>query len=647
MKKIVLCLWLLLAGTLAGHGQTPNTKLDSLQARLATLPADTNRVRLLGKLVDETIHLDTAQSLRYSRQGLRLARQLHDPSGEVEMLNALGQVYFLLENVLAAARCFQQALQLAEQHPSVGRPKTQALLCLGWVASVQHDYAESQRYFYRAVAQMRKHPYPRQLHDLRTAQSNLGSMYVDWLSSRQPYPDSTKRLCLYYTHLALKGIQPKDSPARLANCLSVLAQAHRLFENYDSAEYYNRAALRQYTRAGSAYYVARTQGLLGDALVQQHRTQEALPLLRAALAGATRLHTPGLVIDCAMQLAAGQAAAGQGLAAYQSAKVGYTMLDSLQMAERGTELAQLRVRFDTEQERARVRDLTQRAELQALQARRQRQYLWWVGSLLLAVATGLVVSGVLARRLRRERTELAATRAEQDRLYALIAHDLRSPVAAFGGLADLLTTYVERQDTARLLGLGSRVRQAAESLRELLDNLLNWALTQRGELRPVLRPVPVATLLAEVARLYQPTAAAHGIALEVDTTSPGQVLADRQMALTILRNLVSNAVQATPAGGSITIRATDYHPLAGPHLLRLEVADTGSGMSAAELAGVMGSQGPHTAVASLGRAGLGLRLSRLFAQAQGGQLSLRSTEGHGTTATLALPLPAASHPASG
>lgn len=287
------------------------------------------------------------------------------------------------------------------------------------------------------------------------------------------------------------------------------------------------------------------------------------------------------------------------------------------------------------QEQRVVRELTQRTRLQQLEAHQLRQYLGGLALLSLTLLAGLLALGRVCWRLRSQRAELAVTRAEQDRLYGLIAHDLRSPVLAFSGLADLLTSYVERQDTARLLGLGGRVRQAADGLRELLDNLLNWSLSQRGELLPALEPVPIASLLVELGHLYQPTADLAGIDLLLATADTSQVLADRQMTLTILRNLLSNAFNATPVGGRITVRAM----ATGTNWLLLEVADTGQGMSAAELTHLMTSSLLHTTARYRGRAGLGLRLSRSFAQAQGGQLALYSTVGLGTTATLTLPCP--------
>jgi len=631
MKRLVL-LAILLGFAGSSRGQT---LADSLVHRLASAPADTNRVLLLDQLSDQLKTADVEQSLRYGQQGLRLARRLHYGVGEALLLNKIGRAYFAAEDLANAARYFQQAVRKAQALPQAGQQLTLGLLGLGQVAVMQHDYPESQQYLRQAMRRIQQRLYPVGPRDLVRVQNSLGVMYFDWLSSGKTYPDSIKQLCLRYNTLALRTLQQAGtSGASLAVALNGVGNVHRILARHDSAEYYHRAALRLFQHLGSPYDVAQTQVWLGAALGAQQRPAAAVPLLRAALAGASQLHLPALRADCLLGLAAVLAATNQGGEAYRLARKGHALLDSMQRADQQADLARLRVQFDTEQQRSRVRALTHRTQLQALQARKQQQHLWWLASFLLAVAVGLVVSGSLAWRLRRQHTKLTVVRAEQDRLYALIAHDLRSPLMGFSGLADLLTTYVERKDTARLLGLGVRVRQAADGLRELLDNLLNWALLQRGELRPALEPVPVAELLTELARLYQPAADTAGISLEVATAEAAQVLADRQMTLTVLRNLISNALQATPTGGRITVRAV----LVGTQQ-QLEVSDTGHGISAEELARLMSGSVLLTTTGYRGRAGLGLRLSRLFAQAQGGQLTLRSTVGHGTTAVLALPCP--------
>ena len=253
------------------------------------------------------------------------------------------------------------------------------------------------------------------------------------------------------------------------------------------------------------------------------------------------------------------------------------------------------------------------------------------------------MAAALYQRVRRQRTqlavqndELAQARATQDRLYALIAHDLRSPVVAFTGLADLLHRYVAKGDTERLAGLGGRIRQAAQHLSELLDNLLNWAVSQRGELTPQPRPLRATELLADIAALYQNAATAADITLT--TADPEGLLlrADPDMTRTILRNLAGNALKATPAGGTVALRAD--RDAAGRVCLR--VTDSGPSLTAEALA-QLNAAAPMLRVAGRDSgAGLGLLLSRSFAEAQGGSLVLGTVPAGGTEATLTLPMAA-------
>ncbi|MBF9143258.1 sensor histidine kinase [Hymenobacter properus] len=637
MNRLYVVLVLLLGWARPSQSQPANLYLDSLTHRLTATPADTNRVRLLEQLAKATAGENSAQALRYGQQGLQLARQLHDAYGEATLLNQLADNYFRQTDLVAAVRYYQQVVRRAKDLPRAQRLLTRALLGLGRIASLQQDFVGAQQYFQQALQQLQRPQYRAEPEELGVAHNNLGMFYLSWLQSGRPYPDSTKRLCLYHTRLALTILRTTRLPkANMAQYLNSLGLVHAFYQQIDSAYYYHRSALRLFQRAGKSYGIVVTRIFIGNLMLEQRRFADALAVTQPALPIARQLNLNSLVVGCLNIIADALAALGRGNEAFPLAKRAHELRDSLNLVEREANLSRLRLQFDTELERSRVRELTNRNQLQELQARKQRQYLWGLSSFLVAVVAGLVVAGVLAGRLRRQRTELQATRAEQDRLYALIAHDLRSPVMAFGGLADLLTTYSERQDTMRLLRLGGRVRQAAESLRALLDNLLNWALSQRGELRPVPEPLRVADLLAEIVTLYQPSAHTAGIALEVPPATEEQLVqADRNMTLTILRNLVNNALQATPAGGRITVSVAD----ADAHQLQLAVADTGPGMDAPELRLVMSDQPLPAAGPYRGRAGLGLRLSRLFARLQGGQLDLRSKPSQGTTATLSLPRP--------
>ena len=575
-----VCLLLLLLPL----GATAQASLDSLRQRLATTPPDTSRVLLLNLLCWQSATRDADAALIYGRQGLVLARQLHFRLGEVYVLNSLALATYLQHDEPAAIRYYQQAIRLAETEPRAARLLSLALLGLGRVAIQQRDFAEGEKYFRQALLRFQQQQ-PASTSDVGVAQNHLSMLYYEWQRSSQPRPDSVGRLSLRYARQSLATFRRLPPDTKQASCFSDVAQVYALHQRYDSAEYYHRAAQQLYERLGERFGQAQNQLTWAEMLLTRRRAAEAVALLRPTVEWAHQLHSPGLEAQARQLLATALAETGRGLDAYQQARAGQVVLDSIQAAERRADLTRLRVQFDSERQQSRVRELTQRTQL-------QRQYLWLLGGLLLAVAAGLLVSGVLAWRLRRSRAQLArqneeltATRAEQDRLYALIAHDLRSPVVAFTGLADLLTSYVERQDTARLLSLGGRMRQAAEGLRALLDNLLSWALAQRGELTPRPEPLAAAALLAEAAELYQSAAEAAGVQLLVAPDTAGDLLADRNMTRTVLRNLISNALRATAPGGSITLATAP----AEAGFLSLLVQDTGEGMTAAQLQRLLGT----------------------------------------------------------
>lgn len=221
-------------------------------------------------------------------------------------------------------------------------------------------------------------------------------------------------------------------------------------------------------------------------------------------------------------------------------------------------------------------------------------------------------------RLAHQNEALATVRAAQDQLYALVAHDLRSPVVAFMGLAYLLNYYVQRQDTAQLAGLAGRVHQAAQSLSHLLDNLLSWVLTQRAALVPRPETLGAAELLTDVTTLYQNAATAAYVTLTADAPPGLTRRADGNMTRTILRNLVSNTLKATPAGGRVVIRAL----LTNTPSVLFRISDTGPGLDATVRAQLSAPPPALPLPLPAAPGGLGLLVNRAFAAVQGGQLLL-------------------------
>jgi signal transduction histidine kinase len=166
-------------------------------------------------------------------------------------------------------------------------------------------------------------------------------------------------------------------------------------------------------------------------------------------------------------------------------------------------------------------------------------------------------------------------------------------------------------------------------MRELLD----LSKIESGAVTPHLSEVRPATLLAEATDPLRLQAEGHGLRLEVDAPPDlPQVAVDRGQIERVIVNLVTNAIRATPAGGTVTVAAAPRDDS-----VSISVADTGSGIPREFLSTIFEPfvQVPH---ASRGGAGLGLTISRRIVEAHGGRLSVQSEPGRGATFTFTVPV---------
>jgi PAS domain S-box-containing protein len=241
-----------------------------------------------------------------------------------------------------------------------------------------------------------------------------------------------------------------------------------------------------------------------------------------------------------------------------------------------------------------------------------------------------------ARRLAEAET---ANRTKSQFLTAL-SHELRTPLNAIGGYLDLLTLGVHgplNEEQQRAL---DRIRASQRHLLGLITDLLDFSRLEAGRVRYDVSEVHLADVADAVRPLVEPLAAARSISLEWQERDESVVAwADRPRSEQILLNLVTNAIKYTQFGGHVIVR----------HFVRddraaLEVDDNGIGIPENQMEAIFE---PFT---QLGRsltsahegAGLGLAISRDLARGMGGDLTVRSVAGDGSTFTLSLPRPAGS-----
>jgi two-component system sensor histidine kinase BaeS len=175
-------------------------------------------------------------------------------------------------------------------------------------------------------------------------------------------------------------------------------------------------------------------------------------------------------------------------------------------------------------------------------------------------------------------------------------------------------------------------------LARLVDDLRTLSLAESGELPLVREPVDVQDLLSDVATSFSAQAESAGIDLRVTSNgaTPLTISGDAGRLDQVLSNLVTNAIRHTPSGGSITLGAS---ALEGR--VRITVADTGEGIAPEELPFIFDRfwRGDRARTHSSGSSGLGLAIASQLVRAHGGETTVASEVGKGTTFTIELPGP--------
>ena len=218
---------------------------------------------------------------------------------------------------------------------------------------------------------------------------------------------------------------------------------------------------------------------------------------------------------------------------------------------------------------------------------------------------------------------------------ASMSHELRTPLNAIGGYAELLALGVSGSLNADQAQDVARIRRSQQHLLTLINDVLNFAKVDAGQAEYRITAVPVDEALHDTESMIAPQIVAKGLKYSYrggDKTA--SVLADPEKFQQIVLNLLTNAVKFTDAGGSITLSA---RPSGG--CIDISVADTGAGISPEKLERIFDPfvQAERRLNQPVQGVGLGLAISRDLAHAMGGEITVESTVGNGSTFTLSLP----------
>ena len=246
------------------------------------------------------------------------------------------------------------------------------------------------------------------------------------------------------------------------------------------------------------------------------------------------------------------------------------------------------------------------------------------------------ISLVAAKRIiEKQNQELRATLTNRDKMYSVIAHDLRSPMASIRMVLNLVVASASPETVGpELYTLLDQANRESEEVHDLLDNLLKWTKSQTGRLTVVKQDLDLNDIIPGVVEIFDAIAYTKRIKLDLKKTdAPLVVNADNDMLKTVVRNFLSNAIKFSPEDSSIEIIMAPEGDMA-----KVSVRDHGVGIAADRIDNIFHKGETTYGTGGEEGSGLGLQLCQDFARKNGGDCTVESVEGQGSTFSVLIPL---------
>ena len=237
--------------------------------------------------------------------------------------------------------------------------------------------------------------------------------------------------------------------------------------------------------------------------------------------------------------------------------------------------------------------------------------------------------------LKESENKLSQLNQVKDKLFSVVSHDLRNPLATMQSFLKLITEHHEKMSDEEREKLFSEAQQSLDNLNELLYNLLQWSKSQMNLLQFRPDKLNIRSIADGAVRLVQLHAHMKQVLIKTSVEAGLIAWADKDMIEFIIRNLLSNAIKFSQRSSEVEIKAF----AAGGHIT-VEIIDYGVGLNEAKIKKLMEK---HTTISRRGTekekgTGLGLLISKEFIEKNGGHLQIKSEPGKGSVFSFTLPL---------
>lgn len=659
-----------------------NTGTDSLLFQLKQATSDTLKINLNIKLGKNLSYENPEKALFYYNQSLQIAKNYKDFYFIGKSYKAIGSFYYDksdYEDALSNFKLAQINFEKANKQKESGR----ALMNIGNVYLSQSIDVKAYEYFLKAlrIAEKANH-----LKGISAAYNNIGLIYKE-------RHDAVRAIDYY--NKSLKIANQINDKVGISSTLTNIGNVYADEKKYNLAiEYYNKS-LKIDTELQDKYGMVICYNNIGEVYVDQKLYANAKPyynygielaqeignksMLAMLYLNLSNLNLKELQLDEAhdhaelslkyAKLTNGIKAQAQVyelfseiavaqrnyIKALEFQKLFKKFNDSITSSDRLMKIKELDIIFDAENKNTELQHLTDSNKQNEIQITNQRILIYGFMILIFIVFlftailfkqnkdkvkmnSLLTLKGLQIEEKNKEildqHKNLEELNNTKDKFFSIIGHDLKNPMNSIIGFSDLLSENYNKYDDEKRSKFINIIRNSAHRSNELLENLLTWAQSQSNTIEFNPTKVSLKKSIEEVFGLLQIQASKNGISLQSNFAVNCDVIADKNMLLTILRNLVSNAIKFSNHNSVVSIIVTPHDKFC-----EITVKDTGEGIPENEIEFLFDMHNKNKITKnSKSGSGIGLVLCKDFVEKNGGKIWVNSKINEGSEFTFTLPL---------
>ena len=572
------------------------------------------------------------ENLVKSAEHFNLAKQFLDrlPEDEIDQMNArlyhnLGNVYGNMGQKELAFENYQEAVEYATS------VQDSALLILaynnlGMEYDKSEDYEKALYYLERSLDLAKQQGLTV---DIFRAHLNLGNT----LSNTENFEEALSNY--NEAEEALSVLQPGvPSPIIMHNRGRTLAR----MERYEEAEELLFSSLELCEDQGITDGIYYNNFVIGKMYAEQERYEEAIEYLTYAASIADDAINSVYRLEVAKALHEVYARDNRYREAYDQLLKYSTIADSVNKEERSEALANAQNYLELERQNE-INSLLQEKQTRQEEQLRNRSILILITVLVIILVSFLLYQMKKTSRekekmysqLKEQNKELEELNKAKDKLFAIISHDLRSPLMSMQGMLSLI-----KSDLLTLEEIQEMIPELEASMQEnsnVVEDLLVWAKEQLSGVEVNLKPVAVSDLLEDVIHSQKFIADKKKVDLTADVMNGYEVKADYNALSLVIRNLISNAIKFSEPGDTIRVSSEE----SSDHVI-IKIKDTGIGIPEDARDKIFeNTNWTRKGTQNEKGSGLGLSLSKDFVERMHGKISFESEVGEGTTFMVEIP----------